>query len=124
MSTKSLPKKIRVAGNVYELVQTEAPTAGGSNLKKMHRAVDDDDDWKDPELFSQVPADQRPTLDQIDSNMRVLTKSLETLREAFDSTRFDQWDPALDDFIKMLSQLKRSTGEEYRKLTGKHHWLL
>ncbi len=135
MATKP-PKRIRVvgsgdgSGSIYELVQTEAPTAGGSNLKKMHRAVDthrlryvDEDDPDDN--FSDVPpAYGQPSLEEIEKRMRAANTHLEALRKAYDTQKVNQWLTALKDFGKDIGALRNVTNEENARLTGKTFYFL
>jgi len=118
MTIKRLPKKIRLAGtgHIYELVQTEAPTAGGTRLKTLHRAEDDEEEATQ---FSQLTRDwEIPSLDKIEKGTRSLFNQMENLRTAFDEGNIDNWVATLKEFVKRAESTAWTAKEELRKLTG------
>lgn len=108
--SKQHPSKIRFADNVYELVRTEAPTAGGSYIRTMHRA--EDDDAEESDSFADAGNYHVPSLDAIDSSMQALTEELAALRAAHDKQSYAAWEKALDHFANKLFHVKRAVNKE------------
>jgi len=110
---KTPAKRIRVGDVLYELVETEAPTAGGTRLKSMHRA---EDDAEDITQFSQLNAGDKPSLYIIRKYMLQLSDQVEKLKDAYSKGEIDPWISVLEEIERLSRTVNSAAKDELRLL--------